>query len=709
MHMKSAGNTFWTIGKVDETLAQKLADTLGISDFTARLMASRGITDPDAAKEYLFGRAELLHDPFLLPDMEKAVERIQKALADNEKILIYGDYDVDGVTSVSLLLLYLREHGGNVDYYIPERIREGYGLNKAAIERFAAGGVNLIITVDSGITASDEVAFAAEYGIDVVVTDHHECREELPKAVAVVNPHRSDSVYPFAELAGVGVVFKLVCALEGNKNIARICSKYADIASLGTVADVMPIVGENRVIVKLGLERLEKTSNEGLYALIHAAFSEKRSAKNRKLNTASIGFGLAPRINAAGRIGDVNRAVKLLITENKQEATNIADYLCSVNRERQLIENQIFEQAVEKLESTKEYENDKVIVLTSDHWHLGVIGIVASKLTDRYGLPSILISFDGDVGKGSGRSVKGFNINEAISRCKEYLIKYGGHELAAGLTVARDQVDAFREKINAYAAETFDFDHISTELHADMELQAEEFSLENALELTKLEPFGLHNEEPLFYMADVSIREIISIGEGKHIKLILEKDGVIITAVYFGMPKEEFPFFEGIHADFLFNMGYNDFRGCRTVQMFVRDVRPESKAYAAKHRSETLFTAVKTGLVACPKEHIPELIQFRTVFLYLKATLREYGKPLELLVFRSAARISTDYKTVVTPCMFNIALEVFAEMKLIELERKSDPDTVKITLVPTTGKVDLNNSAFLKRIKAKSEEQSLCQ
>lgn len=215
MHMKSAGNTFWTIGKVDETLAQKLADTLGISDFMARLMASRGITDPDSAKDYLFGRAELLHDPFLLPDMEKAVERIQKALADNEKILIYGDYDVDGVTSVSLLLLYLREHGGNVDYYIPERIREGYGLNKAAIERFAAGGVNLIITVDSGITASDEVAFAAEYGIDVVVTDHHECREELPKAVAVVNPHRPDSVYPFAELAGVGVVFKLVCALEG--------------------------------------------------------------------------------------------------------------------------------------------------------------------------------------------------------------------------------------------------------------------------------------------------------------------------------------------------------------------------------------------------------------------------------------------------------------------------------------------------------------
>lgn len=234
----------------------------------------------------------------------------------------------------------------------------------------------MIITVDSGITASEEVDFAASFGIDVVITDHHECREELPKAAAVVNPHRPDSVYPFAELAGVGVVFKLVCALEDGKNPMRVCQKYADIAALGTVADVMPIVGENRVIVKLGLERLEKTSNEGLYALIHAAFSEKRSSKNRKLTTSSISYGLAPRINAAGRIGDVNRAVKLLVTENRQEAVNIADYLCSVNRERQLIENEIFEQAVAQLEGSSDFENDKVIVLTSDHWHLGVIGIV---------------------------------------------------------------------------------------------------------------------------------------------------------------------------------------------------------------------------------------------------------------------------------------------------------------------------------------------
>ena len=384
MHIRSTGNTVWNIGKSDPAVADTLAADLGVSRFLAKLMSARGFADVTEAKCYLSGGTELLHDPFMLPDMDKAVARIQKALKAGEKILVYGDYDVDGVTSVSLLLLYLRDHNGNVSYYIPERIREGYGLNKAAIERFAADGVNLIITVDSGITASEEVNFAASYGIDVVITDHHECREELPKAAAVVNPHRPDSVYPFAELAGVGVVFKLVCALEDGKNPMRVCQKYADIAALGTVADVMPIVGENRVIVKLGLERLEKTSNEGLYALIHAAFSEKRSSKNRKLTTSSISYGLAPRINAAGRIGDVNRAVKLLVTENRQEAVNIADYLCSVNRERQLIENEIFEQAVAQLEGSSDFENDKVIVLTSDHWHLGVIGIVASKITDRY-------------------------------------------------------------------------------------------------------------------------------------------------------------------------------------------------------------------------------------------------------------------------------------------------------------------------------------
>lgn len=699
MYIKNNISTVWNIGSPNPESAEKIKNELGVSDFLSKLIVAKGFSDTEEAKDFVTGGSELLYDPFLMPDMEKAVERINSAIEKKEKILIYGDYDVDGVTSVSLLLLYLKSRGADADYYIPERINEGYGLNLAAIDKFKNDGVNLIITVDSGITAGDEVGYAAEKGIDTVVTDHHECREELPEAVAVVNPHRLDSKYPFQELAGVGVVFKLVCALEGGKNIRNLCSKYCDIVALGTVADVMPIVGENRIIVKIGLERLEKTANYGLKELILAAFSEKRSAKNRKLTASSISFGLAPRINAAGRIGDVNRAVNLLITDNRVEAENIASYLCAINRQRQLIENIIFEQAVAQIEETADFENDKVIVLTSDSWHLGVIGIVASKITERYGLPSILISFDGNTGKGSGRSVKGFNINEAISQCKDTLIKYGGHELAAGLTIERGRVDEFRRKINEYARECFDFGSVCTYIDADFELDGRDITLENALEIGKLEPYGLQNPEPVFYMGDVAINEIYSIGEGKHLKLILEKDGVIMYAVYFGMRKEDFTFSEGMKADIMFNLGYNDFRGNMTVQLIIKDVRPENRANRAKIEQQELFAAVKEGKFKCPAEHLPDLMNFRTIFTFLKNTIRIYGRSSKFSVFRLTNKLNSEYRCDVSICMFNIALEVFAEMELIVLTRESDPDTVGIELIKTARKVDLNNSSFLHFVK----------
>lgn len=699
MHTKNNNKKIWNIGKPDMQAAIEISNKLGVSEFLSKLIVSKGFLDTKDAEEFVNGSSLQLYDPFLMPDMDKAVKRINEAISAKEKILIYGDYDVDGVTSVSLLLLYLKNRGITADYYIPERVNEGYGLNNVAIDKFHNDGITLIITVDSGITAGEEVNYAKSLGIDVVITDHHECREELPEAVAVVNPHRADSNYPFQELAGVGVVFKLVCALEGNKDINKLCKKYCDIVALGTVADVMPIIGENRIIVKLGLEMLQKTSNVGLKALILASFSEKKSNKNRKLTSSSISFGLAPRINAAGRIGDVNKAVKLLITENPQEAENIADYLCSVNRERQLIENEIFEQANLQLELNKEYDNDKVIVLTSDCWHLGVIGIVASKITEKYGLPSILISVDGDTGKGSGRSVKGFNINEAISQCKELLAKYGGHELAAGLTVSRENIPEFRKMINEYASKSFDFDNICTYVNADFELDPREVTVEKALEITKLEPYGLRNEEPVFYMPDVTIKEIYSIGEGKHIKLILEKNGVVLTAVYFGMQKDNFTYFEGSKADFMFTLGYNDFRGCVTVQMVIKDIRPESKAFEEKLEQEQLFLDIKNGNKVCPAEHIPDLLSFRTIFTFLKSIMNEYGKSRQFSVYRLITKLKTDYNADVSVCMMNIALEVFFEMELIRLQRLNDPDSVQIELINTSRKVDLNNSEFLRFIK----------
>lgn len=699
MHIKNNVNTVWNVGVPEGEKVKNIAEQLNVSEFLANIIVAKGFNEVDDARDFVNGDCSQLHDPFLMPDMDKAVERICKAVENKEKILIYGDYDVDGVTSVSLLLLYLESKGADVEYYIPERVNEGYGLNNSAIDKFKEQGVKLIITVDSGITAGDEVTYARENGIDTVITDHHECREQLPDAVAVVNPHRIDSNYPFQELAGVGVVFKLVCALEGNKNIARLCAKYCDIVALGTVADVMPIIGENRVIVKIGLDRLEKTDNLGLKELITAAFSEKKSNKNRKLTASSISFGLAPRINAAGRIGDVNRAVNLLITDNKQEAENIADYLCSVNRERQLIENIIFEQAVAQLESTTDFENDKVIVLTSDSWHLGVIGIVASKITERYGLPSILISFDGETGKGSGRSVKGFNINEAISQCKDCLIKYGGHELAAGLTISRENVELFRKKINEYASSTFDFDGICTFLDADFQLEAKDITIENALEIMKLEPYGVRNSEPMFFMSDVTINEIYSIGDGKHLKIIFEKDNVVMTAVYFGMPKDNFTYVEGMKTDLMFTLGYNDFRGNLTVQMVIKDIRPESSVFAIKKEQEDLFIKIVEGKMKCPDEHIPDLMNFRTIFTFIKNTVLDFGKKFKFSVFMLASKLNSEYKNEVSACMLNIALEVFGEMGLIVLERGVDVDTVEIELVRTTKKVDLNTSEFLKSIR----------
>ena len=699
MQTKNVNKKVWNIGNPDSIAATELSKELGISEFLAKLIVSKGFSEKEGAEKFLLGGSEQLYDPFLMPDMDKAVKRIKDAISAKEKILIYGDYDVDGVTSVALLLLYLKDKGIEADYYIPERVNEGYGLNNAAIDKFKNDQITLIITVDSGITAGEEVEYAKKCGIDVVVTDHHECRENLPDAVAVVNPHRADSVYPFQELAGVGVVFKLVCALEGNKGIDRLCKKYSDIVALGTVADVMPIIGENRVIVKLGLQRLESTSNIGLKALISAAFSEKRSSKNKKLTSSSISFGLAPRINAAGRIGDVNKAVKLLITENPQEAENIADYLCSVNRERQLIENEIFEQATSMLESGTVYDDDKVIVLTSDSWHLGVIGIVASKITDKYGLPSILMSVDQDTAKGSGRSVKGFNINEAISQCKELLIKYGGHELAAGLTVSSEKISEFRKMINAYAKKSFDFDSICTYIDADFELEPKDITVENVLEIVKLEPYGLRNSEPVFYMPDVTIKEIYSIGEGKHIKLILEKNGILMTAVFFGVSKENFTYFEGARADFMFDLGYNDFRGCVTVQMVVKDIRPESTTYAQKEELEKLFDDICNGNEVCPKEHIPDLLSFRTIFTFLKNISVGYGKKCDFSVFRLVSKLKNDYNADVSICMLNIALEVFAEMGLIILNRCGDPDIVEIELINTSRKVDLGSSEFLRKIK----------
>ena len=684
----------WTVGKYDIDKVETLMKELSLKEFLSKVLVAKGFDTPESADEYLNGSISSLADPFLLTDMDKAVNKIRESVNNHEKIMIYGDYDVDGITSVAALWRYLTFKGADVCTYIPERINEGYGLNASAIQKFANDGVKLIITVDSGITAHEEIEFAKSLGIDVVITDHHECREELPEAVAVVNPHRQDSEYPFKELAGVGVVFRLICAYEGNKNLSNICAKYSDIVALGTVADVMPIVGENRIIVKHGLSALVNTKNKGLCSLIEQTFAERKSAQRKNITASSIGFGLAPRINAAGRIGDVNQALKLLITENKAEADNIATYLCSVNRERQLIENMIFEEAVNQIESNHDFDNDKVIVLVSEKWHLGVIGIVASKITERYKLPSILISIDGDVGKGSGRSIKGFNINEAISACKNLLIKYGGHELAAGLTIDKNNVDAFRKAINEYASSSFDFSSVCNYIDADFEIDVKDITVDHAKQLQSMEPFGLRNPLPMFYIKDVRINELYSIGEGKHLKMIIEKNSCLATALYFGMSTDRFPFSEGDTVDIMCNMDLNDFRGTLSVQVVIKDVRMSEQDNLEKLHNEEAFRRFSESDVRVTACDVPDMTDFRAAFLYIKSLIKEFDEGKQLSIWKCSKDLSRQYSSKCSHLKFNIILAVFEEMGLINLSRE-DNDSVIVSLNKTEGKVNIEKSEFL--------------
>lgn len=627
----------WVLPDTDPTAEEAIcaiSESTHLSNICARIVYNRGHKTPDEAVKFLGTDVNILHDPFLLKDIDKAVERILSAVESGQKITIYGDYDVDGVTSVTVIYLYLKSIGGKVDYYIPSREKEGYGLSKSAIDKLKSEGTQLIITVDTGITANEEVLYAQKSGIDMVVTDHHECHAELPHAIAVVNPHRPDCSYPFCELAGVGVVFKLVCACEICRtekqnvqlSVKKIVDEFIDLVAIGTVSDVMPLIDENRYIVKIGLEKIEKTKRCGLSALIDEMSAASSNAhpttveaprRKRKVNAGFIGFGIAPRINAAGRISSAQKAVELLLSETYAEAKERAAELCEINSRRQIEENRIAEQAYKIIEQTHDFENDKVIVISDDNWQQGIIGIVSSRVTEKYGLPSILISFDGatrgypsfdDIGKGSGRSIKGMNLVAALSHCEDLLVRYGGHELAAGLTVMRSNIDEFRKKINEYAKNCISEEQVNTVRHeADVEISMSDVTMELALEINKMEPFGVANTTPVFLMNDLTIQRIISMGAGKHTKLVLF-DGVnTLQAIYFGMPVSKLGFVKGEMIDLLCQININEFQNVRSVQLLIQDIR------ASKSQEPILTEArmnyeqiIKGNMVVIHREDIPD-------------------------------------------------------------------------------------------------------
>lgn len=712
MNIRLKNQKEWIVRSYDKETARRLSDTLSISDFSARLLAARGFCDLSEAADFLHGDNDDFPDPFLLPDMDKAVERITTAIGRGEKILIYGDYDVDGLSSVAALYTYLSERGADVCYYIPKRDSEGYGLNCAAIERFAAAKIGLIITVDTGITALEEVAAARGHGIDVVITDHHECvtagetmpeeasvgelTEEntsdgtpngekngvkLPPAYAVVNPKRPDSRYPFRMLAGVGVVFKLLCALTGEQNREDIYARYLDLVSLGTVADVMPLVGENRRIVSRGLSILNQNGgNLGVRALLYAA-----GHTDGKVCTATtIGFLIAPRLNAAGRIGDVDRAAELLITRDPERAQAIAELLCEQNRERQAIETEIFTQAVAMVEEKHDFENDKVLVLYGENWHQGVIGIVASRLCERYGLPCILITKSGEIGKGSARSIPDFNIHEAICACREHLLKCGGHALAAGLSLELSRIDAVRRALCDYARDRITDEMRVRKLTIDLELAPCEPDLRHAEAIAALEPFGTDNPAPLFVLRDMAVEAITPLSGGKHLRLLLACGGNSFTALYFNKTPEEFPYALGERIDAAFRLEINEFRGNRSVQLHLVDTHPcdETLSYINK-QAKAYLRAISTFTIT--REDLPEMTDFRRSFVWLRTAVRTDS---HIDIYTAARRISDGGERTVTPCMLNLMLDVFAERGLITLSRDGLNDA-QVALCPVEEKVDL--------------------
>ena len=538
----------------------------GCTPLLAAILHLRNLAAPDEAAAFLRGGVETLTNPLELPDMTNAVQRLSRAIAANERVAVYGDYDVDGITATCLLTDYLRSRGLDCEMHIPDRLHEGYGLNCAAIDALADKGVTLIVTVDCGVTNLEETAYAAQRGVDMIITDHHECREALPEAEAVVDPKQPDGSGVGSSLAGVGVAFKLVCAMDGDAE--KMLERYCDLVAVGTVADVMPLLGENRYITRRGLQKIASGKcRPGFLAL-----AEKAGVRDKPFTAATVGFSLAPRINAAGRLGDPNVALNLLKTDDERTANRLADNLCDMNRERQTREAEIWSEAVKMLGGA---QPDAPIVLASENWHPGVIGIVASRLTDAFGVPAVMICLDGETGKGSCRSTGSFNLFEALAACSDCLEGFGGHAMAAGVTVRRGCVDALRERLRDYYLAHPD--RTASALEADLLVDSPELlTMDCVKSLDELEPCGNGNPRSLLYMENAALDTVQPIGSGKHLRLKISKFGQTYDAVFFSQTAPALGAREGQRCDIVFVPQINEFHGRRSVQLVITDLRRSS-------------------------------------------------------------------------------------------------------------------------------------
>ena len=557
----------WILKEFDKARVVEISKNFNISPLTAIILYNRGIREDGQIKDFLARDLSGMHDPFLMKDMDKAVERILLAKKNNEKITIYGDYDVDGITSIAILYKYLKNMGLEVGFYVPDRMVEGYGVNKDALDKIKADGTAVIITVDTGITAIEEADYAKSIGIDFIITDHHECKESIPDVYAAIDPKRKDCEYPFKSLAGVGVVFKLIQALDSSEPIENLMDEYADLMCLGTVADISPLIDENRVIVTEGLKRFKTTKNIGLKALIDV------STNGKAITTSTIGYTIAPRINASGRLGCASTSVELFLTEDEEEAAKLADSLCHENTLRQQTEQKMFKEALEYIEQHPGIKDDDILVIPHENWHHGIVGIVSSKITEKYYKPSILFAVDGDSAKGSGRSIAGFNLFGALENCSGLLEKFGGHELAAGLTIKAENIEDFRKKINEYAKGRIEDMTLVPTISLDAQIKVPYITIDTVHDINKLQPFGVNNPTPSFSVRNIKIHRISVMSEGKHLRMTLYKDGKYLDTVGFGMGDYYSMFREGDYIDVAFALDINDYKGFQNVRLILKDMR----------------------------------------------------------------------------------------------------------------------------------------
>ncbi len=670
----------WEVRKIDDAFAQKVAAQLGVSPLCAQIISSRGFVDVEDVTEFFstsqnFDLSEL-SDPFLLEDMQRACGVINEAIDRDELICIYGDYDCDGVTSTVVLYKYLECLGANITYYIPER-NEGYGLNKNAIKNLYDEGVSLIITVDNGVSAIEEAQYIKELSMKLVITDHHQPPEILPEALAIVNPHRKDDYSPFKQLAGVGVAMKLIAALEGG-NYDVISEQFADIIAIGTIADVVPLFGENRLIVQNGLRILQNTENAGLADLV------KKSSKQSRLDAIFVAFMIAPRINAAGRFGSPKTAVELFLDEyNSQEIVTKLDEL---NAKRKNIENDIFIEINEFIEKNPQCLDERILFFSGENWHHGVIGIVASRLVEQFGKPAFIMTIEGNEVRGSVRSVKGYSIFNALTACKNFLTKFGGHELAGGFSLEKEKLNSFKNELFCYTNKNF-VDMPKLSVSVDKVLTAQDLTVEAFESLNCLEPFGEGNKSPIFLVLGAKLEKIIALSQNKHTKFELTYDGVRCEALLFGTPPQNLPFQVGDIVDLLVDLGINEYNGRKTLTLKVKDYRQSGLSQAKYFSARDCYEKFKRD-EKLDKKFVEAIVPTRDELV----NFYKYIKNI-------ATAIAIDYIFVKYKCMnyckLRLSLDIFEECGFVKINYLKE--TVEF-IIPKEKK-DLEKSLVLKKLR----------